>query len=147
MEKKLGLIIKSMQLAYHEGFNFNVVLVGEGPQKQQLEKLAKNYNMQKNIWFYGSCYNEEQIGELIYNADLCVSPGNIGLTAIHSLMFGTPAITHNNFSNQMPEFEAIEDNITGSFFEENNAEDLKNSIISWLQNYPKKDKKISSGLL
>ena len=55
----------------------------------------------------GECYSEETNAKLIYNADLCVAPGNIGLTAIHVMMFGCPAITHNDFKWQMPEFEAI----------------------------------------
>lgn len=53
--------------------------------------------------------------EFIYNADLCVSPGNVGLTAMHSLVFGCPVITHNCFEWQMPEFEAIQPGITGDF--------------------------------
>ena len=140
--KKLHLVIDAMQLAFNEGNYFNFIIIGEGKDKQSLEKLVKDSNLEKNVWFYGACYKEEQIGELIYNADFCVSPGNIGLTAIHSLMYGTPAITHSNFTNQMPEFEAIEDNITGSFFQENNAEDLKSVIIQWLEKHPKKEESL-----
>ena len=76
---------------------------------------------------------------MINNHLLCVSPGNIGLTAIHSLTYGTPAITHNNFSNQMPEFEAIQDGFTGSFFEENDINSLKLSIQKWLSKHPIKN--------
>lgn len=39
----------------------------------------------KNVWFYGSCYDEQTNAELIYNADMCVAPGNVGLTAIHAM--------------------------------------------------------------
>ena len=91
-----------------------------------------------NEWFYGECYDEILISELIYNADLCVSPGNVGLTVIHSLSFGTPVITHNNFSNQMPEFEAIEQGVTGDFFEENSIESLEQIITKWLSFNPSK---------
>lgn len=56
--------------------------------------------------------------ELIYNADLCVAPGNIGLTAMHAMMFGCPCISHNDFSWQMPEFEAIVPYKTGNFLKE-----------------------------
>lgn len=137
--KKLHLLLEAMQLANKEACYFNLVLIGEGAEKKSLEGVVEKFNLKQNTWFYGSCYKETKIGELIYNADVCVSPGNIGLTAIHSLMYGTPAITHNNFTNQMPEFEAIEDNITGSFFKENNTEDLKSVIIQWLEKHPKKE--------
>jgi len=140
--KKLPLLLKAMQLAQEEGCYFNLVIIGDGAEKQSIKAVAENFKLKHNLWFYGSCYNEKQIGELIYNADACVSPGNIGLTAIHSLMYGTPAITHSNFTNQMPEFEAIEDNITGAFFQENNAEDLKSVIVQWLEKHPKKEENL-----
>ena len=126
--KKLHLLLEAMQLANKEECYFNLVLIGEGTEKQFLEGVVEKFKLKQNTWFYGSCYKEEQIGELIYNADICISPGNIGLTAIHSLMYGTPAITHSNFTNQMPEFEAIIKNKTGNFFKENDIDDLS---IDW----------------
>jgi glycosyltransferase involved in cell wall biosynthesis len=138
--KKLHLLIEAMQLAFEEGNYFNLVIIGEGTEKQLLETLVEKSNLKQNTWFYGSCYEEGRIGDLIYNADVCVSPGNIGLTAIHSLMYGTPALTHDNFSNQMPEFEAIESGITGCFFKENDPVDLKAMIVQWLGKHPQKEK-------
>ena len=63
-----------------------------------------------------------------------MAPGNIGLTAIHALMFGCPAITHNDFKWQMPEFEAIHAGATGDFFERNNVKDLADVISRWISN-------------
>jgi len=76
-------------------------------------------------------FEEERLGELIYNADVCVSPGNVGLTAIHCLTYGTPVITNDNFTNQGPEFEVIRENVTGAFFKENSVEDLCRKIKAW----------------
>lgn len=80
------------------------------------------------MWFYGACYDEKQIAEFLYNADLCVSPGNVGLNAMHAMTFGCPVIRHSNMVAQMPEVEAIEDGLTGTYFEENNIESLAQSI-------------------
>lgn len=140
--KKLHLLLDAMQLANKEGCDFNLILIGDGTEKQFLEGVVEKFKLKHNTWFYGYCYKEEQIGELIYNADICISPGNIGLTAIHSLMYGTPAITHSNFTNQMPEFEAIEEGNTGSFFKENDSVDLKSAIIHWLEKHPKKEESL-----
>ena len=60
-----------------------------------------------------------------------MSIGNIGLTAIHSLSFGTPVASHDNFENQMPEVEAIIDGENGFLFEENNSNDLIDKIEQW----------------
>ena len=70
---------------------------------------------------------------MIYNADLCVAPGNIGLTAMHSMVFGTPCITHNDFAYQMPEFEVIKPYKTGCFFKRNNINDLAERIDEWFR--------------
>ena len=139
--KKLHLLIEAMRFAHEDNQPVNLVIVGDGEEKQQLLQLARSYNLTSQSWFYGSEYNEIRISELLYNADICVSPGNVGLTAIHALSYGCPVITHDNFSNQMPEFEAINGNSTGAFFKENNPKNLKLVIEQWLNRHPLKDKK------
>ena len=69
---------------------------------------------------------------MIYDADLTVSPGKIGLTAMHSLMYGTPVVTHGDLDAQMPEVEAIEEGRTGAFFRRGDARDLAATIAGWL---------------
>lgn len=116
----------------------NLLIVGEGEQKTYLEKKAQKCNDQ--IYFFGSCYDEKILGRLIYNASVSVIPGDIGLSAIHSLTYGTPVITHNNFSIQGPEHEAIEQGLSGDFYEFENYDDLKSKIKIWLKK--KRDKKL-----
>lgn len=141
-DKKLDLIIHAMVLLRNKGINLNMTYVGDGPVKANLETLAKDCDLQDHVWFYGPCYDETKIAQLIYNADICVSPGDIGLTAIHSMTFGTPVITHNNFCHQGPEFEAIQENITGLFFEYNNTEDLAHAIMQWLEKHHEDREKV-----
>jgi len=131
-DKKLDMIICAMSLLRDKGIKLNMTYIGDGPKKAELEASAKQNEVKDNVWFYGPCYDEKQIAQFIYNADLCVSPGDIGLTAIHSMTFGTPVITHNHFCHQGPEFEAIEDGKTGTFFQADNVEDLAHSIQVWL---------------
>lgn len=129
--KKLDQVLKAVAILKERGMNLNVTYVGDGTERQKLESLAKELNLD-NVWFYGACYDEKQIAHLLYNADICVSPGNVGLTAMHTMSFGCPVISHNNFFMQMPEFEAIEDGKTGTFFRENDIESLSEAINRWL---------------
>lgn len=131
--KRLDMLIESIRELRDNGENYNLVFVGDGPVKNALQAIAQKYNLTDRIWFYGACYDEKQNAELIYNADLCVAPGNVGLTAIHSMMFGTPVISHNNFKFQMPEFEAIKPNITGEFFQYQNNKSLSDTISQWFK--------------
>ena len=132
--KKLDMILQAMSLLRDRGMRVNMTYVGDGPKKAELEALAEQLGLQENVWFYGPCYEEKQIAQIIYNADLCVSPGDVGLTAMHAMTFGTPVVSHNNFCHQMPEFEAIEEGKTGSFFAENDIESMASCIEAWLSN-------------
>ena len=136
--KKLDMIIEAMTLLKKKGMLLNLTFVGDGEERPMLEKLAKSHDLEKNVWFYGACYNERKNAELVFNADLCVAPGNIGLTAMHVLMFGCPAVTHNDFTHQMPEFEAIQPGVTGDFFEYGSESSLADTIQRWFDN--KKDR-------
>ena len=132
--KKLDQILKAVALLKEQGQVFNVTFIGDGTEKQKLETLASELGLQNNVWFYGACYDEKQIAEFLYNADLCVSPGNVGLTAMHAMTFGCPVISHDNFTKQMPEFEAIEKGKTGDFFKENDINSLAETIKRWQTN-------------
>ena len=85
-------------------------------------------NISEDVLFYGACYKEKILAPLIMMADICLSPGEVGLTALHSLIYGTPVITHDNFSKQMPEFEAICPGVSGEFYKYGNLDDLCSKI-------------------
>jgi len=130
--KKLDQIIEAVAYLKKKGQNYNIAIIGDGPEKEKLVELSKKLNLKSETWFYGACYDEKTNAELIYNADLCVAPGNIGLTAMHAMMFGCPCISHNDFKWQMPEFESIVEGITGSFFKRDSVEELAESISQWI---------------
>jgi glycosyltransferase involved in cell wall biosynthesis len=124
-DKKIELLIDALELLKMSDINYNLVLIGEN-----LDYDFQEINL--NIWEFGPCFDEETICNLFYNSDLCVSPGNVGLTAIHALSYGTPVITHDNPKNQMPEFESIIEGFSGSFFHENSSADLALKIKNWI---------------
>ena len=133
--KKIDLLIKSLKKLNSKRVKFNLLIIGEGPQKNLLKKIAKKGLEKGWIHFYGKTYNESELSKLIYSSDLMVSPGNTGLNAVHALSYGTPVGTHNNFNNQMPEAAIIEDKMTGFFFNEDDSEDLSLKIDLWFSKF------------
>ncbi|WP_144441508.1 glycosyltransferase family 1 protein [Bradyrhizobium sp. CCGE-LA001] len=127
---RFDLLMNAARLCAERGSPFNVLLIGDGPERSALEKLASDHKL--NVFFYGACYNEEILGEATYQSDLTVSPGKVGLTAIQSLTYGTPVITHGDLDSQMPEVETIEPGKTGAFFRRDSAQDLAEVIDKWL---------------
>jgi len=129
--KKVDMILEAMKLLEQQGKLVNLVVVGANVDDDSFEKRIEELKLSDRVWMYGPCFDEQTNSELIYNAAACVSPGNIGLTCIHVLSYGTPVITNDNFNTQMPEFEAVVEGKTGSFFRENNVEDLADKIAYW----------------
>ena len=129
--KRFDLLIDAISILKQRGEFVNVTFIGDGVDRQNMESMIIEKGISEQVWFYGACYDEITNARLIYNADLCVSPGNIGLTAMHVLMFGCPAITNDDYDHQMPEFEAIKEGVTGSFFRAGSSQSLANCISNW----------------
>ena len=136
--KKIDLLIKSLNKLNSKRVNFNLLIIGEGPQKSSLKKISKEGLEKGWIYFYGKTYKESELSKLIYSSDLMVSPGNTGLNAVSALSYGTPVGTHNNFNKQMPEAAIIEDQKTGFFFNENDSDDLSLNIDLWFSKFSTK---------
>lgn len=131
-QKKLSLLIDAIFKINEKEPICNLLIIGDGPEKSSLLNKSKSGVDAKWIHFTGSIYDEKLIAELLYFSDLCVSPGNVGLTAIHSLSLGTPVASHNNYFNQMPEVEAIIDGFNGFLFNENDVDDICDKTFTWL---------------
>lgn len=129
-QKKLPLLFKAVRQLEDRQTFVNILIIGEGSEREQLQEIASG--LQSQTWFYGKSYEDMELSSLIAGADLCISPGNVGLTAIHCMSFGTPVISHGNKDHQMPESEAIIPGRTGLLFDEGSSDSLANSIQEWL---------------
>lgn len=130
--KRIDMLLLAVRRLNSEGCHCNVILVGDGSERQKLETIVSRAGIGDRVWFYGKCYEESHLAELLYNADLCVSPGNAGLVAVHSMMYGTPVATHGDFELQMPEYETVVPGQTGLLFDRGSNDSLEDAIRSWL---------------
>ncbi|MGN0189656.1 MAG: glycosyltransferase [Candidatus Cryptobacteroides sp.] len=129
--KRLDLMVEALHLLPLSGSRFNAVLVGDGVCRGELEAMVKEKGLADRVWFYGECYDESLLAGLIYNADLCLSPGNSGLTAIHSMRYGTPVATNDDFETQMPEYEAVVPGRTGVLFGKDSPSSIAAAVSDW----------------
>lgn len=137
--KRLDQLLDAMALLNQKSEKYNLVLIGTGEAEPELKARVKKMNLDNQVWFYGSCYDDSKNAQLIYDADLCVAPGNVGLTAMHTMVFGTPVLTHNDFAWQMPEFEAILPGKTGGFFQRGDVAALATAIHDWFVSHPDRE--------
>ena len=132
--RRLDLLFDAAKILADSGSPVNILLVGDGPETEQLSLLAKKLKL--DVKFYGACYDEEMIATMTAASTVTVAPGKVGLTAIHSMTYGTPVISHDNPSEQMPEFEAIVPGVTGDLFTYQSVEDLAQVIKRWTHSSP-----------
>jgi glycosyltransferase involved in cell wall biosynthesis len=107
-------------------------VVGDGDKKQELMNLAVALGVEKHVRWKGAIYNEEELAPLFLSAEFLVHPGAIGLSLMHAFGYGLPVITHNNEADQMPEFAALEDGVTGFLIEQDSPVSLKEKILGVL---------------
>ncbi|EWS66204.1 UDP-D-galactose:(glucosyl)lipopolysaccharide-1,6-D-galactosyltransferase [Hydrogenophaga sp. T4] len=115
---------------------YALTFIGDGPDRKYLETRCKDLNL--NHVFVGAQYDEKSIANYMYAADVVVSPGKVGLTAMHSLMYGIPVISNNSSTDQMPEIEAIIPGHTGQLFEAGNTKQLAEILANFFNHFPSK---------
>jgi len=131
--KKLDMLLRATAMLFSQGYPVNVLLIGEGGAVTDLRQQSINLGIAQRVCFFGRCYDEEKIARLIGCSDLCIAPSHLGLTGMHSLTYGTPVITHDDFEKQMPEFEAVVPGLTGDFFRHDDVSSLAVTIQKWLE--------------
>jgi len=138
--KRIDLLIEVQKMLcdQHGNVTFNLLVIGDGDQKDNLMRLTEIYGLRRNVKFMGAIYDEALNANYLMYSDLCVTPGEVGLTAIHALSYGTPVISHNNLNIQMPEVEAVIEGKTGALYEYESADALSKCIEDWLKKYPVK---------
>lgn len=129
--KKIELLLMAIASLKNTDSKCNLLIIGEEVENINIKRKIQDLTLQDNVRYFGPCYEEKILGEFFYNSNLCVVPGDVGLTTMHSFVYGTPVVTHNNFTKHGPEFEAIIPEKTGSFFKEDSIDDLCNKIVYW----------------
>ena len=133
--KQLDLLLQ----AAHRLGNVNVLMVGDGPDRDRLQQIGRDLDLGPRLHFHGACYDEEEIGRILGAADLCVVPDQLGLTIIHAFSFGTPLVTHDDQEGHGPEIEALEPGVTGALFPRGSVQGLAQVIRGWLEGHPDRE--------
>lgn len=71
--KNINLVIDSLYKAKQRGIDFEFSIVGEGPEKANLEKQVNDYNLQSEIHFLGWLAKEDVIKKM-HEANIMIMP-------------------------------------------------------------------------
>lgn len=107
-----------------------LAVIGSGEKELEYKQMAHNLDISSRVWWLGAMQDQNAMAPWFLSAKLFVYPGSIGLSILHAFNYGLPVITHGNVAHQMPEFEAMRDGENGLCFEEGDAADLADKILS-----------------
>ncbi|KKR05335.1 MAG: glycosyl transferase group 1 protein [Candidatus Peregrinibacteria bacterium GW2011_GWC2_39_14] len=122
--------------------NLQLQIVGEGPQKQELQELTRKLNLSEQVKFLGW---RNDIPELMASANMFVLPSlheAFGLVLLEAILAKLPIIATN--SGGIPEI--IENNKNGLLVPPKDAETLANTIKILLENDELNKKFVQAGL-
>src|SRR6266545_3198214 len=105
-----------------------LIVIGDGNQRQSLAEYSKKLGLSSDVRWLGPLYEESKLAPWFLSADYFVYPGAIGLSAIHSLAYGTPVVTHNSRRHHGPEFAALSDMSNAVLFQHSDPTDLTNKL-------------------
>lgn len=96
-EKGLPLLLQVMALVVERLPKAKLLLVGDGPQKEELKRLAKRLGIEENVFFTGFMAREKILSEGLYSAcDLFLTVSKFetfGLTVLEAMGSGLPIVT------------------------------------------------------
>ncbi|MEG0496430.1 MAG: glycosyltransferase family 4 protein [Carnobacterium sp.] len=102
-EKSIDILINSMPEVLIKQPTTKLLIVGDGPEKQELECLVQELDLAKSIYFVGEV-ESSQVQAYYQAADLFVSasdPESQGLTYIESIVSGTNIVARYNDYTEM----------------------------------------------
>ena len=105
-------------------------VIGAGEEHERLIRLANILGVEGRVTWHGAIIEEAKVAAIANRCRLFLYPGEVGLSLIHAMAYGLPAVVHSDRWKQMPEFAAFEDGVTGRAFAYGNARSLAESLLA-----------------
>ncbi|MBI5680680.1 MAG: glycosyltransferase family 4 protein [Methanobacterium sp.] len=128
-EKNVDILIKAIQLTIEKIPDIKCFIIGDGPERIELEKLVKELSLQNNVVFKGFVEDYESLISYIKSSKVFVLPSTregFGIVVIEANACGLPVIVINHKMNAA--FDLIENDVNG-FISDLSKEDIADKII------------------
>ena len=136
--KRVDLLIEAFGKIAEKHPDSELIIIGNGPEKEALEGLAKKLCLKNRIIFTGAIYDPLALGQYMYESSAYVLAGMGGLSINDAMSFSLPVICSVCDGT---ETDLVTDGVNGYFFEEGNADSLADKINMILSD-PDKAKKM-----
>jgi L-malate glycosyltransferase len=138
--KNINVLIQAVKELTKSNPQIKCIIVGDGPERESLEKLTKQLKLEKNISFKGFIEKLEDVYALIKSSKIFVLPSTregFGIILIDANACGIPVITTNHKDNASKDL--IKEGKNG-FICKLDEEEIKKKIKKGLKGYKKMKK-------
>ncbi|MEM5779274.1 MAG: glycosyltransferase [Candidatus Aenigmatarchaeota archaeon] len=135
-EKSLDVLLRAFKIVYKKFPNARLILIGDGPDRERLENIAKNLKI--SVEFFGYV-NEEELKNSYREAYVFVSPSTTetqGLSVLEAMSSSCPVIVANSLAFK----DFVKHGFNGLLFKPKNAKDLAKKITLIIENKSLRDK-------
>ena len=131
--KRVPDTIKVLKIVKEQGIAAKLVLIGDGPDRYECERLARELGLQKDVTFLGK---QDCLAELLSAADIFLMPSqseSFGLAALEAMACGVPIVSSS--AGGLPELNIH--NQTGFIAELGDSEKIAKYAVELLTNEKK----------
>lgn len=128
--KNATFLLQAFAQLVAEGRDVRLAVIGDGPERPQLELAARRFRVSERVLFAGAIYDEVEIAPWCLSAVACVVPSSIGLSLLHAFGYGLPVVASADGSG--PELQALQDGENGIVIPPKDTRALASALRSLL---------------
>ncbi|HHT30874.1 MULTISPECIES: glycosyltransferase [Petrimonas] len=125
--KRVDLLIDAFSRVVRRFPDAELLVVGDGPELENLKKQARDLKIEERVVFTGGVYDNATIGRYLLASSVYVLAGMGGLSINDAMTFSLPVICSVCDGT---EHDLVGDGVNGFLFRENDAADLSEKIIA-----------------
>ncbi len=129
--KRVDLLIEAINILRSDFTNIELLIIGDGPEKNNLEQQVKELSLKQNVKFIGAVYEPEKMAEYMVSSSIYVLAGMGGLSINEAMAFGKPVICSVCDGTEK---KIVREGFNGYYFEQGSKDDLANKIKRLLAN-------------
>jgi len=131
--KGINFLLEACSLLRQQGYDdYTVIIVGEGSQRNELEKYSQEYSLQNHVQWIGSV-DYSHLSSYFHKADVFILPtleDVWGMVILEAMAFGKPILS----SKWAGASELIIDGDNGYVFEPHNPEEIAERMKYFIDN-------------
>ena len=135
--KRVSDIVDAVLILKGQGRNLMVALIGDGPQREMIERRIKNLGLSKNFNVFGFL-NEDEKYSIMSDSKIFVLPSEregFSLSTLEAMALGCiPIVSKPKFDEVFGVSHFVKNDVNGFYYSVGNANELALVISSCLNN-------------